>query len=311
MFLRNFFGWLTVLRLARTNDVVLLRHMPFDPFALIFAPFIRNRVSLHHSREWEELPLIRLGLPGRIAGALERITGWVAVRCAMGVMGVTTEIARLQVDSRAPGKPAGLYANGVDLGSVHEVADSRTEDRVSVVFMSNSFSEWHGLDRLVDAVRDAYMIPDCFTIHLIGHLTQTQKQQILALGVRAEVFIIHGFLETAAYSVLLSESDVGLGSFAMDRQNLSEGATLKVREMLGMGIPVYSGHTDTALSAEFPFYHRVIKVDIVKLDRFARDMKGHSRSEVRAAATPFIDKAATMQVAADWLRWLCGGVTQR
>ena len=307
MFLRNLYGWLTALRLARTNDVVIVRHMAFDPFALLFAPFIRNRVSLHHSREWDELPLIRPGLAGRLAGTLERITGWVAVRCAMGVMGVTTEIARFQVESRAPNKPAGLYVNGVDLDAVREVADCRTDDQVCVVFMSNTFSEWHGLDRLVDAVRDAPTVPTHLTLHLIGHLSEPQRQQIAALGTRAEVFCIHGFLETEAYSALLAKSDVGLGSLAMDRQNVREGATLKVREMLAMGLPVYSGHADTALDATFPFYHRVTCVDIAGLEQFAQSMKTHSRSEVRTAAAPFIEKAATMQVAADWLRRLCAG----
>lgn len=311
MFLRNLYGWLTTLRLARTNDVVIVRHMVFDPFAFLFAPFIRNRVSLHHSREWEELPLIRPGLAGRLAGALERITGWVAVRCAMGVMGVTTEIARFQVESRAPGKPAGLYVNGVDLDTVHEVADCRSDDWVRVVFMSNTFSEWHGLDRLVDAVRDAPTVPAHLTLHLIGHLSEPQKQQITALGSRAKVFRIHGFLETEAYRALLAKADVGLGSLAMDRQNLQEGATLKVREMLGMGLPVYSGHADTALDTKFPFYHHVASVDIAGLEQFAQSMKTHSRSEVRAAAGPFIEKAATMQVAADWLRGLCAGDFKR
>lgn len=307
MFLRNLYGWLTARQLSRTHHVVLLRHMPFDPFALVFAPFFHNRVSVHHSREWEELPLIRPGLTGRLAGALERITGWVAVRCAMGVMGVTTEIARFQVDSRAPGKPAGLYANGVDLDTVAEVSDHRTDNAVQVVFMSHTFSEWHGLDRLIDAVRDAPQIPDHLTIHLIGHLSEPLQKQIAALGSRAKVIRIHGFLETEVYRTLLAEADVGLGSLAMDRQNMREGATLKVREMLGMGLPVYSGHADTALRNGFLFYKEVSAVDILDLDRFGRKMKRYSRSEVRAAAAPFIEKAATMQIAAQWLRKLCAG----
>ena len=311
IFLRNLYGWLTALRLARSNDVVLLRYMPFDPFALVFAPLIRNRVSLHHSREWEELPLISPGLFGRLAGALERITGWVAVRCAQGVMGVTSEIARFQVDSRGPGKPSGLYANGVDLDTVQVAADQRTDDGVRVVFMSNTFSEWHGLDRLVDAVRDAPSVPDFLTIHLIGHLSESQKKQLAAIGSRAEVFRVHGFLETEAYRALLAEADVGLGSLAMDRQNLQEGATLKVREMLAMGLPVYSGHADTALDAQFPFYHHVDSINISDLEKFAQNMKACSRCEVRAAAAPFIEKAVTMQAAADWLRDICSSASGR
>lgn len=305
MFLRNFYAWLIVIRMARTHDVVLLRHIAFDPFALIFAPFIRNRVSVHHSREWEELPLIRPGLAGRLAGALERVTGKVAVRCTMGVLGVTNEIAQFQVNIRAPGKPAGLYANGIDLETVAMVDDRRDAETVQVVFMSNTFNEWHGLDRLVDAVRRAPSIHERLVIHLIGKISKSQRENIEALGDRAQVFSIHGFLETQAYSTLLAQADAGLGSLAMDRQNLNEGATLKVREMLGMGLPVFSGHTDTVLSTDFPFYLKVSQINIKELEQFAREMKRHSRSEVRAAATPFIEKSATMQVAANWLKTLC------
>lgn len=304
MFLRNLYGWLIAMRLARAYDVVLLRHMPFDPFAFMFAPLIRNRVSVHHSREWEELPLIRPGFVGRIAGALEQITGLFAVRCAIGVLGVTTEIAQFQVDNRAPGKPAGLYANGIALDAVDLVGDRRSSTAVHVVFMSHTFSEWHGLDRLVNAALHSPIVPDCLTFHIIGHLSKLQKIQIADLGPRATLFRLHGFLGTDAYCNLLSSADVGLGSLAMDRQNLTEGATLKVREMLGMGLAVYSGHADTALDPGFPFYRKVSSLDLADLVLFARSMKHHSRLEIRKAAAPFIDKAATMQVTAEWLREL-------
>lgn len=304
MFLRNLYGWLVVRRLAKNHDVVLLRHMPFDPFALIFAPFIKNRVGVHHSREVEELPLISPGLSGRLAGWLEGITGWVAVRCAKGILGVTNEIARFQVATRASGKPSGLFANGIDLDTVGEVEDRRSDSSTQVVFICNTFSEWHGLDRLVDAVRNASDIPEGLFIHLIGQLSEAQQRLIAELGPRAQLFRIHGFLKTEAYRALLAQADAGLGSLAMDRQNLREGATLKVREMLGMGLPVYSGHVDTALDETFPYYRLVPNVDIAGLDSFAREMKTHSRSDVRSASAPFIEKSAMMQRTADWLRSL-------
>ena len=311
MFLRNLYVWLIVIRLSRAYDLVLLRHIPFDPFVFLFAPLIRNRVSVHHSREWQELPLIRPGLAGRLAGSLELISGWFSVRCAIGVLGVTNEIARFQVDRRAPAKPAGLYANGISLDDVEVVDDLRSSNSVHVVFISNTFSEWHGLDRLVNSVRQSPMIPYDLTFHIIGHLSKLQKMQITELGLPASLFRLHGFLATDAYRSLLSTADIGLGSLAMDRQSLTEGATLKVREMLGMGIAVYSGHTDTALPASFPFYRKVSSLDLAALERFARSMKQHSRLEIRKAAAPFIDKVATMQVAADWLSELHADLPDR
>ena len=214
MFLRNLYGWLVIKRLARSYDIVLLRHMPFDPFVFFFAPLISNRVGVHHSREWEELPLIRPDLFGYLAGLVERLTGRFAVQSAMGILGVTTEIARFQVDARAPGKPAGLYANGIALDSVELAADRRSSNDVNIIFMSNTFSAWHGLDRLVDAVRDAHCIPDGFVIHVIGHVTTVQKKDIYTLGPRSNIFRLHGFLGVDAYRDLIALADVGLGSLA-------------------------------------------------------------------------------------------------
>jgi len=301
MFLRNLFGWLTAWRLSKSYDMVLLRHMPFDPFVFFFAPFIRNRISIHHSREWEEMPLIRPGIKGQLGGAVERVTGWVAVRCAKGILGVTSEIAQFQAAIRAPDKPAGLYANGIDLDSVEEAEDARSDTAVNAVFMSNTFSKWHGLDRLVDAVRNLPDIPNELTIHLIGHLSEAQKQDVMSLGDQAKLFKIHGFLDASAYKALIAQADIGIGSLAMDRQNLTEGSTLKVREMLGMGLPVYSSHIDTALDLDFPFYKFVENVDISSLLAFAHKTKHTTRSEVRAASAPHIEKSAMMQTAGNWL----------
>lgn len=302
MFFRNLYGWLVIKRLAKSYDLVLLRHMPFDPFVFFFAPQIRNRISVHHSREWEELPLIRPDFFGYLAGMVEKITGRIAVQSAMGVLGVTTEIAHFQVDTRAPGKQAGLYANGIALEAVELANDRRSTDAVNIVFMSNTFSAWHGLDRLVDAVRAALSIPDGFIVHVIGNLTEVQKRQVSALGLRSNLFRLYGFLGVDAYRDLIASADVGLGSLAMDRQNLTEGSTLKVREMLGMGLPVFSGHIDTALPDAFPFYRYASSLDLFALECFAHSMKSYSRSDVRKAATPYIDKLATMQVAVDSLR---------
>ena len=40
----------------------------------------------------------------------------------------------------------------------------------------------------------------------------------------------------------------------MYRNGLTDGCTLKVREMLAMGLPIFSGHKDTALPDNFPYY---------------------------------------------------------
>lgn len=300
--LRALYGWIVALRLSRRYDFVLVRHMNFDPFAFVFAPLIPNRVSVHHSKEVEELPLIRPGLSGIAAAALERLTGRFAVRCSAGVLGVTTEIARYECETRAPGKPFSAYPNGIAPDSVALVEDRRSPTEVHAVFICETFSEWHGLDRLLHAFASADRVPPGLVVHLIGNLSNALQAQLAALGDRRSFFRVHGFLDLAAYKDILAVSDVGLGSLALDRQNLREGATLKVRELLAQGLPVYSGHRDTALPESFPYYLEQPVVDVAQLHAFAMRMKKASRTQVREASVPHIDKRSAMQHVADWLR---------
>lgn len=300
--LRSLYGWIVTLRLSREYDFVLVRHMNFDPFAFLFAPLIPNRLGVHHSKEVEELPLIRPGWSGRIAAALERLTGRFAVRCSAGVLGVTNEIAQYECETRAPGKPFSAYPNGIDLKTVDLAEDRRSPEQVHVVFICDTFTEWHGLDRLLAAVAATPAPPPGLTIHLIGKLSDQQRGQLAALGDKQSLFHVHGFLDASAYRDILAAADVGLGSLALDKQKLREGATLKVRELLAMGLPVYSGHRDTALPASFPYYLEQPTVEIGQLHAFAMRMKRIPRTQVRESSGPLIDKRSAMQNVADWLR---------
>ena len=262
--LRNFYAWFVISRLCKSYDFVLLRHMPFDPFVFFFAPFLSNRIGIHHSKEVEELLLISPGMKGKMASMLERVSGWVAVRTARAILGVTPELGEYQTNLRAPGKPYSVYANGIDISSVEILPDNRDPDKLEAAFICNTFSGWHGLDRLVDAIVRAKDVPDALTIHLIGNLSDAQKAQIEANEAVSRVFAIHGHLESSEYRALLSRCDIGIGSLAMDRQNLRQGSTLKVRELLALGLPLYSAHEDGSLPDDFPYYKdSSIEVDVL------------------------------------------------
>jgi len=52
---------------------------------------------------------------------------------------------------------------------------------------------------------------------------------------------------------LLEQCDVGISTLAIDRKGLTEGAPLKTREYLLMGLPVIIGYQDTDLSEKTPY----------------------------------------------------------
>lgn len=304
LFMRKLWGWIVALRLSRTHDVVMMRHMTFDPFAFVFAPLIRNRVSVHHAKEVEELRLIRKGWKGWAASRLEQASGKFAVRRVKMILGVTREIAEYERDTRAPNKKVGVYPNGVDVAQVSVLADKRVPEEIHAAFICGTFSQWHGLDKLIDAV-DEYSSSGedtSFTIHLIGRLSKKQLEEVSANNARVRVFKFHGLLNTDEYRPILDACDIGVASLAMERQNLNEGSTLKVREMLAMGLPVYSGHKDVALPEGEDFVKITERPTVSEMIAFATHTKCISRSHVRERSKGRIDKGASMAAVARYFK---------
>jgi glycosyltransferase involved in cell wall biosynthesis len=296
IFTRRLYGWIIALRLSGKHDIIMMRHQTSDPFAFLFVPLLRNLVTVHHCKEIEEISLTRKGAKGQVACALERIGGRSSVRNALLVLGVTKEIAEYERDLHAPGRSIGIYSNGVDLDHVAILRDERKSRDIEVAFICSSFAEWHGLDKLITAVDKHVPARDDpeFTIHLIGSLSEKQKTEVAANETRKSVFRVHGVMTSDSYSAVLSRCDAGIASLAMDRQNLNEGSTLKVREMLAMGLPVYSGHHDVALPEYMDHVRIVDSVVLSELLDFAHFTKQLSREGIRQASSALIDKKESM-----------------
>lgn len=297
LFLRNLYSWILALRLSRDYDIVMMRHIAFDPFVFFFASLIRNRVSIHHAKEIQELPLIRGGWKGKAASAFERISGGFAVRRAKMILGVTQEIADYECRVHKSSRPIGLYPNGIDASAVPVLCDGRSQNEIHTAFICSVFSPWHGLDKLIDAV-DANIdgedeLP--LTIHLIGRLKNEQIAQLNATPARRRTFRQHGVMVEAEYRTILRQCDCGIASLAMERKNLTEGSTLKVREMLAMGLPVYSGHHDPALRPDKPFVKITDCVNLKEMMDFAISVKKLSRADTRKLALPYIEKKEAMR----------------
>lgn len=291
--LRNLFFWLLVLKYSREYDLVLLRHISFDPFSLIFSPLIKNRVGVHHAKEIDELKLVRSGIKGRLASLVESYTGTVAVKNSICIAGVTKEIALYENEKRGLNKPFLVYPNGIEVSQVKIAEDFRPCDEYNILFMCSYFSKWHGLDILLSSLNKVN-IEENFYIHLVGNLSKQQIQDIKSHKNKRNL-IIHGALNQNKYLNIVSRCDVGLGSLAMFRQGLKEGSTLKVREMLAMGLPVFSGHKDASFDEDFDFYKYSNNFNIQHLLAFCKISKEFKREEVRAASEGNIEKKKIME----------------
>jgi hypothetical protein len=302
LFLRKFYAWIFLLHVHSSYDVVLLRYMVFDPFVLIFGFLIRNRFTIHHSKEIEELKLVRLDWRGRAASLLERFTGFVNSRQVKGFVGVTRDIAKYQIRINGAKCPAGFYPNGVDTNQVDILEDRRDED-INIAFVCGKFTPWHGLDRLVQAAWDYEANPSRdvrITIHLIGTLNHEQMVFVSDRVLSHSTIVCHGHKNHEEYRVILAKCDIGLGSLALDRQNLSEGTVLKVREYLALGLPVYSAFLDAAIPDNFLYYRRG-PIILESMITYALEMKSCPRLRIRNASRPYIEKFNNMMNLKRWL----------
>jgi glycosyltransferase involved in cell wall biosynthesis len=302
--LRNFQAWLEILRLSRHFDYVLVRQMPVDVFAPFFAPFVRNRVSVHHSKEVEEHTLISNTPKRRLAAWLDRRLIRISVRSAVATMGVTLDIATYEQVTYHPHQSISVYPNLVGDDSIGAVGDRRDPARISAIFICGTFTEWHGLDRLIEAIKKDPDGASKLQIHLVGVLSEEQVKEISQDPVLARVFEIHGYLKRDIYRVLLEEVHVGIGSLALDRQNMTEGSSLKTAELLGSGIPVYATHRYPTVPDDFAFFRNMQRVEISDILEFAAHTARYTRHEIVAASVPYICKRKGMLAAADFLRSL-------
>lgn len=296
IFLRNLYAWMVALKLSKNNDFILMRHITFDPFAYIFSFLIHNRISVHHSKEIEELLLVRKGWRGRFASRLEFFSGKFSLKRNVAILGVTHEIAQYENERVGEAKKIETYPNGVNIDKIEVLKDFRKINHINIAFICGAFSSWHGLDKITRMFKGnlGNKIEENCTIHLIGNLDSDQILDINNDKIK-NIFKIHGHMSEDKYREILNICDIGLASMALERKNLNEGSTLKVREMLGMGLPVYSGHKDTSLDESFPYFLYDSHITLSSLLQFAHKMKNVRREDVRSHARSFIDKKSKME----------------
>lgn len=284
--LRNLYAWLYMLKNQKNYDIVINRHITFDPFTLIFGWFIKNRFTVHHAKEIEELRLVRKGWKGKVASSIEKVTGFISLKQVKGAICVTQDIAIYQ-QNRANVKTF-LYPNGINLLSIGIMEDKRTDNDINIAFMCGTFSAWHGLDLLLDSVLEnlEFIQTNNVKIHLIGRVLEKELDFIKTNKLP---IVLYGLLSSEEYIKVLVKCDIGVDSLALNRKQLSEAAALKVREYLAFGLPIYSAYKDTAIPLTFKYY-KVDDVDIRKMVAFARQMKEVSRQEVRDTSEEYISK---------------------
>lgn len=277
---KDYYAWL---RAELNNyDLLVLRYIPAAIDQLLFCNSLRIPFYLvHHTLEGPELEA-EPGVRNRVKLSLENVAAKAILQRCAGIVAVTSEIAEYERRrGLPPSAPAHIYPNGTLIEDGQVQPDHRNGDLPVLLFVASHFAPWHGLDRVLESARRC---AQPFIMHLVGRLGDADLQSTR----NDPRFVVHGVLDSAGISRLIQESWLGLSSFALERKSLTAACTLKVREYLAAGLPVYAGHGDV-FDPDFKFY-KTGPCDINLIVQAAMIAKGWSRDEVAYNARPYIDK---------------------
>jgi glycosyltransferase involved in cell wall biosynthesis len=284
-FRRAYYDWLA--DVVENYDVIALRYSNYNPMQSWFLQTAKKPVYLiHHTLE---VPEIR-GLGTRLAplkALAEEMLGPFNLSRAAGDISVTKEIADYEVGrSQQSKKPSLIYPNGISYSGSGKAALGKASPAPSLLFVASYFYSWHGADLLIDEV--ARSTRD-FKLHLVGNLNEPDRRK----AQKDHRIVMHGQRNAEYIQSLASECWAGLSSFALDRKEMSQACTLKVRESLRMGLPVYSGHEDV-FPADFPYYRRGA-CDVDAILEFAAKAAGDRGELISEASRPYIDKSQLVE----------------
>lgn len=267
-------------------DVFILRYYPHDPFQAQFVWQCDKPVFyMHHSLELPEL-----AMPGNSVSVIrtlsERMIGRLAGRVASGLVGVTKEIVDYELGRfRTPHLVSYVYPNGVQYEPQFSVRDRRT-DVPEFLFVSGFFFSWHGLDRLIDA---SLLSPEPYVIHIVGEVSEADKKRAAS----DPRFIFHGSLSNAEIARLSEQCWLGFSSFAVDRKQMRQACSLKTREYLMLGLPVYAGYEEV-FDKSFPYF-RQGPLSMTAILDYAATCRDNDKAMVSMQAKPLIEKQALLK----------------
>jgi len=275
--------YLRLVRLARQGHRILLRHSLGDPFLFLASFFLGDYFTVHHTLEESELATLDFSF-ARLQLVFERLLGRRVVARARGIVCLTPEIARHEI-SRVPDRrdrQVLIYPNGILYPADPGEPIDRRGDRPELVFVASYFYDWHGLEALLDSMASSR---EDGLLHLVGLLPDAAR-----LKAKADPRVrIHGELVPSQLDPLVSLSWLGLSSFNLSSKGMTEACTLKVREYLRAGVPVYAGHRDSALPVNFEYFRQGPPQWRAILD-YASTMRTVRRATVALSARPLIDK---------------------
>lgn len=137
-------------------------------------------------------------------------------------------------------------SNGIDFSQIKIKSNLNNTSKQLHLIGVAEVHYWHGFDRLIKGFGEYYKQHKNFKVyfHLVGGLGPLEKseyEQLISENQIEKYIIFHGTKFGEELDFIFNESDMGVGSLARHRSNITNIKTLKNREYAARGIPfIYS-----------------------------------------------------------------------
>ena len=275
----NFFRFRTISKtvdLAPYDRIILRYPNSVDPFYKSFFKKYENKIiTEHQTNAIAELKTLEVGLLNPLRVFLESINSPKLLSKVVGIIGVTDEIRKMQLDLVKTAKPSKTISNGIDVESIEFTKFADFDNRtLNMIFVSNIFYPWQGLDRLLQGLikYKGYIHINLF---LAGNIYRRKELRIIR-NLKEKNVNIHtlGELQGAKLDDYHINSNVAVSSLALFRKKMNEACTLKTREYIARGIPFIYAYNDVDIKDDCNFALRLDNcedpIDIQKIIQFAQ-----------------------------------------
>jgi glycosyltransferase involved in cell wall biosynthesis len=239
----------------------------------------RQMVFEHNTLEEEEAMLIQKKLwrtmPFSISKSYLKFTfeTWIRQRTdesrwgkkilqeGLGGICVTHEIAKYE-KKRFPKYPTFVLPNciNIDSNKNHDLSKDSSKqntDHQRWVMLIGSMAEWHGMDRLINSLRNSPLASNkSIHVDIIGVNNDINVQTKLPSNTTIQFL---GKIQPTEIEATLKTYHLAIGSLAFYKIKISEACPLKVRDYWRAGLPVLMAYQDTSCMenptlAQFQFY---------------------------------------------------------
>ncbi len=188
------------------------------------------------------------------------------------------------------GCPTIKISNGIDFDAITlKTKINDTSKQLNLIGVAE-IHHWHGFDRLIKGLADYYRNEPSYkvTFHLVGAFFSRIEEEEITTPIRQfhlEPYVkLYGNKQGKELDELFEIADLGIGSLARHRSNITHIKTLKNREYAARGIPFIYSETDSDFETK-PYILKVpadeTSIDIPNIIAFYHRISNISPMEIR------------------------------